>query len=73
VKGVQDEEVPIQWGASGGSFYVWDRTFPRMLAERRPAGYRYAPLERLRKPSLQELSQLRSGLELRNRVEFLEG
>jgi hypothetical protein len=56
--------------ASGGSLYVCDRTFPRTRAERRLAGYRDAPLEQLRKPSLKELSQLRSGLELRNGFEF---
>ena len=31
-----------------------------------------APLERLREPRLQELSQLRCGLELRDRIQFIE-
>lgn len=28
VKGLKDEEVPIQWDESGTKLYVWDRTFP---------------------------------------------
>lgn len=28
VKGLKDEEVPIQWNDSGTKLYVWDRTFP---------------------------------------------
>ncbi len=28
VKGLKDEEVPIQWDGSGTKLYVWDRIFP---------------------------------------------
>jgi hypothetical protein len=40
--------------------------------DRRPGRQRYPSLERLREPSLQELTQLRRGPELRNRLQFLE-
>jgi hypothetical protein len=28
MKGLKDEEVPIQWDGSGNKLYVWNRTFP---------------------------------------------
>jgi hypothetical protein len=43
-----------------------------LVKDRHPAGTAVASLKRLREPSLQELSQLRRSLELRNRGEFLE-